>query len=42
MFHADFGSFILDSCIKLMTNKLQPLPWKVPEKISVICGDYLF
>ena len=30
-FHSDFGSFILHPCIKLMTNKLQPLPGKVPE-----------
>ena len=34
-FHSDFGSFILHPCIKLMTNKLQPLPCKVPEKFSV-------
>ena len=37
-----FHSFILHPCIKLMTNKLQPLPCKVPEKFSVLCGDYLF
>ena len=41
-FHSVFGSFILHPCIKLMTNKLQPLPCKVPEKFSVVCGDYLF
>ena len=27
--------------MKLMTNKLQPLPWKVHKKFSVGCGDYL-
>ena len=25
-----------------MRNKLQPLPCKVPENFSVVCGDYLF
>ena len=41
-FPSVFVSFILHPCIKLMTNELQPLPCKVPEKFSVLCGDYLF
>ena len=41
-FHSVFVSFILHPCIKLMTNKFQPLPCKVSEKFSVVCGDYLF
>ena len=27
--------------MKLMTNKLQPSPCKVPEKFIEGCGDYL-
>ena len=40
-FHSVFVSFILHPCIKLMTNKLQPLSCKVPEKFRVECRDYL-
>ena len=40
-FHSVFVSFILHSCIKLMTNKLQPFPSKIPRKFNVGCGDYL-
>ena len=27
--------------MKFMTNKLQPLPCKIPKRISVRCSDYL-
>ena len=36
-----FVSFILYPCVKLMANKLQPLPCKVPKKFIDVCGDYL-
>ena len=40
-FHSVFVSFILHSCMKLMANKLYPLPCKVPEKFIKGCGEYL-
>ena len=39
-FRSDLGSLILHPYIKLMTNKVQALPCKAPEKFSVVCGDY--
>ena len=40
-FHSVFVSFILHLCIKLIANKLQPLPCKVSRKFSMGFGDYL-
>ena len=36
-----FVSFILHPCIKLITNKLQPLPSEVPGQFIVGLGDFL-
>ena len=40
-FRSAFVLFILHPSIRLMTNKLQPLPCKVPKKFFEGCGDYL-
>ena len=41
-FHSGFVSFFLHFCIKLIKNKLEPLPCKVSRKFSVGCGIQLF
>ena len=38
-FNSVFVSFIFHPCMRLMTNKLQPLPLKFPKKFIEGCGD---
>ena len=40
-FRSVFVSFILHPCMRLMANKLLPLPCKVPKNFIEGCGNYL-